>query len=63
MTAIKEYSDFLAGNPIRSSTRFRALDETALYGDSCCHEFPTLLCNLKHGERLSYAVYLIEELV
>ena len=51
---VKECKDFLAGNALRSSTRFRALDETALYGASCRHEFPTVFCNLKHGERYMY---------
>ena len=36
---------------MRSSTRFQALDETALYGAPCQHEFSSLFCNLKHGER------------
>ena len=60
---------------LRSATRYSALDETALFGSACRHEFPYL----KHGERymliklycicilfefrLSYAVYLIEELL
>ena len=36
---------------LRSSTRFRALDETAVFGSACRHEFPALFLNLKHGER------------
>ena len=64
---------------LRSATRYSALDETALFGSACRHEFPCIFFNLKHGERymliklycicilfefrLSYAVYLIEELL
>ena len=36
---------------LRSATRFRALDETALFGSACRHEFPAVFLNLKHGER------------
>lgn len=59
----KDCHNFLAGDAMRSSTRYQALDETALFGASCHHEFPSLFCNLKHGERLSYAVYLIDKLL
>lgn len=44
-------SDFLAGNVLRSSKRYKALDETALFGVACRHEFPVAFVNLKHGER------------
>lgn len=54
---LKDCHEFLAGNAMRSSTRFRALDETALYGVSCRHEFPTLFCNLIHGERYVSTYY------
>lgn len=44
-------NNFLAGDSLRSSRRFHALDETALFGCACKHEFPCLFLNLKHGER------------
>lgn len=44
-------SDFLAGNTLRSLKRYKALDETALFGVACRHEFPAAFVNLKHGER------------
>lgn len=44
-------SEFLAGNALRSSTRYKALDETAVFGCACRHEFPLMFVNLKHGER------------
>ena len=47
---------FLAGNMLRSNSRFRALDETALFGSACRHEFPAIFFNLKHGERYSHIV-------
>ena len=47
----QECNDVLAGNMLRSATRFRALDETALFGSACRHEFPAVFLNLKHEER------------
>ena len=44
-------SDFLAGDALRSSNRYKALDETALFGCGRRHEFPLMFINLKHGER------------
>ena len=41
---------------LRSATRFKALDETALFGCACCHEFPMSFINLKHGERFGFPV-------
>ncbi|XP_046842384.1 uncharacterized protein LOC124436496 isoform X3 [Xenia sp. Carnegie-2017] len=61
-TSNKECHGFLAGNAVRSMNRYRALDETAIFGRGCRHEFPKKFLNLKHGERLSYAVYVLQEL-
>lgn len=36
-----------------SNSRFAALDETAVFGSICHHEFPLLFLNMKHGERLA----------
>lgn len=36
---------------LRSATRFSALDETAVFGSACRHEFPVAFLDLKHGER------------
>ncbi|CAI8006843.1 hypothetical protein GBAR_LOCUS4927 [Geodia barretti] len=47
----KVCSDFLAGDVLRSSNRYKALDETALFGCACRHEFPLMFINLKHGEK------------
>ena len=44
-------SNFLAGDMIRSANRYKALDETAVFGFCCRHEFPGRFINLKHGER------------
>ena len=52
---IQACSDFLAGDALRSSQRFHALDETGVFGCSCKHEFPILFLNLKHGERFPFA--------
>ena len=47
----QECSDFLAGNYMRSAVRYKSLDETAVFGCACRHEFPGRFLNLKHGER------------
>lgn len=70
--------DFKAGSALRSNSRFHMLDETALFGSACRHEFPLVFLDLKHGERLArwllihisiyscrlaYAEFLIKELI
>lgn len=47
----QECHNFLAGNMLRSASRYHALDETALFGSVCRHEIPAIFFNLKHGER------------
>ncbi len=47
----QDCSNFLAVTMIRSANRYKALDETAVFGAACRHEFPLLFFNLKHGER------------
>ncbi|CAB4002065.1 Hypothetical predicted protein [Paramuricea clavata] len=56
-------NNFLAGNALRSNQRFAGLDETGIFGRACRHEFPKAFVNLKHGERISYAVWLINDMV
>ena len=51
-------NDFLAGDSVRSANRFKALDETAVFGCACRHEFPLLFNNLKHGERCTKIEYV-----
>ena len=36
---------------LRSASRYKALDETGIFGYCCRHEFPHKFVNLKHGER------------
>ena len=53
----------LAGDQLRSSRRYKALDETALFGCACPHEFPCLFINLRHGEKyVSNVSVLVYEL-
>ena len=47
---VQDCNNFLAGNMLRSSTRYKALEETAVFGSACRHEFPALFLNLKHRE-------------
>ncbi|XP_046841697.1 uncharacterized protein LOC124435787 [Xenia sp. Carnegie-2017] len=53
-TSNKECHGFCAGNAVRSMNRYRALDETAIFGRGCRHEFPKKFLNLKHGELVCY---------
>ena len=48
---MQECSSFLAGDALRSRTRFKALDETGVMGTICRHETPISFFNLHHGER------------
>ncbi|XP_071180734.1 uncharacterized protein [Mytilus edulis] len=59
----KECSDFQAGNDIRSKSKNQKLSETAVFGATCRHDFPQKFFSLKHGERLGYAVFLIQLLL
>jgi hypothetical protein len=64
-------NDFLAGNMIRSTTRNKLLDETALFDCVCRHDCPIMLFNMDKGRRnvivvlpifyrrLSYALVLM----
>ena len=46
----------MAGDPIRSSTRYHGLNETAVFGCACRHEIPLMFISLKHGERYMYCI-------
>ena len=48
---LKECNQFLAGHALRSKTRFKSLDETALVAVACRHEHPNHVFSLRHGER------------
>ena len=48
--SFSECNDFKAGTMLRSNSRYHKLDETALFGCACRHEFPLLFLDLKHGE-------------
>lgn len=54
-------NDFLAGNLLRSKSRFAALDETGVIGIACRHEYPLCLYNLRHGERYYYMYIIMHE--
>ena len=45
-------SDILAGDMLRSSQQYKALDETAIFGTACRHDFLYRFVNLKHGESI-----------
>ena len=52
-------SEFKAGSALRSEARYCKLDETALFGCACRHEFPLLFLDLKHGERYYNRSFMI----
>ena len=51
MSDYKGCNNFLAGDALRSKTRFKALDETGVMGAVCRREVPIRFFNLHHGER------------
>ena len=51
---LQSCSEFSAGNALRSSQRYHALDETALFGSACRHEFPHTFINLNMGNGMHY---------
>ncbi|XP_025085271.1 uncharacterized protein LOC112558806 [Pomacea canaliculata] len=55
-----ECSNFQAGSNIRSKSRTLKLDETAVFGCACRHEFPRLFFNLKHDERQAHSAQVEE---
>ena len=57
------YSHVVAGDVLRSSTRYKALDETAVFGCACRHEFPLMFIVLKHGERSVIVTYTCYSLI
>ncbi|CAB3984027.1 Hypothetical predicted protein [Paramuricea clavata] len=59
----KDCNDFQAGSEIRSKGCYEALDETAVCGLSCKHGIPMKFLNLKGGERLGYAVYMLKDMI
>ncbi|XP_076099472.1 uncharacterized protein LOC143068950 isoform X2 [Mytilus galloprovincialis] len=59
----EECSDFQAGNDLRSKAKNKKLSETAVFGATSRHDYPQKFFSLKHGEKLGYAVFLIELLL
>ena len=51
MSNSQDCSEFVAGNALRSASCYKALDETAVFGYACRHEFPERFLNLKYSER------------
>ena len=41
----------LAGDIVRSKSRYATLDETGVLGVACRHKFPFCFFSLHHGER------------
>ncbi|XP_065639507.1 uncharacterized protein LOC124815584, partial [Hydra vulgaris] len=56
-------NDFKAINSLRSKKSNAKLDETGVFGCSCRHEVPRQFFNLKSGESLANAVYLINQIL
>nr|XP_047139912.1 uncharacterized protein LOC105850639 [Hydra vulgaris] len=60
---LKTCNDFKAINSLRSKKSNAKLDETGVFGCSCRHEVPRQFFNLKSGESLANAVYLINQIL
>ncbi|XP_062616844.1 uncharacterized protein LOC134278551, partial [Saccostrea cucullata] len=59
-TKTKDCSNFQAGDTLRSKNKNAKLSEKAVFGATCRHDFPQKFFSLKHGERLGYAIFLLE---
>ena len=57
--SIQDCSNFVAGSMLRSSNRYKALDETGVFGSACRHEFPAKFLDMKHGERYYYYTCIV----
>ena len=57
--SMQECSDFVAGSMLRSCNRYKALDETGVFGSACRHEFPAKYLDMKHGERYYYVRFML----
>ncbi|XP_074653580.1 uncharacterized protein LOC141907738 [Tubulanus polymorphus] len=59
-----ECNNFQAGTDIRAKNKAVNLDYTGVMGLACSrHEIPLAMLNLRHGERLSYVVSLLNHMV
>ncbi|PIK40454.1 hypothetical protein BSL78_22703 [Apostichopus japonicus] len=61
-TALKDCNAFQAGNAIHTKSTSNLIDETGLFGAVCRHEMPLFFFNLRQGEQLGNAVFLIKHL-
>ena len=52
----QECNQFLAGDALRSKSRYHRLDETGVVGVVCRHEFPYKMLSLRHGERFGIQI-------
>ena len=48
--------EFLAGDALRSKSRYHRLDETGVVGVVCRHEFPYKIMSLCHGVRFGIQI-------
>ena len=44
-------SNFKAGDALHSRKRYKALEETGIFGAICQHDIPLKIINLKYGEK------------
>ncbi|CAK8689898.1 unnamed protein product [Clavelina lepadiformis] len=62
-TKLFDCSNFQAGSLIRSKKKSTKLDVKGVFGACCRHEFPKMFLDMKHGERLGYAVWILNQLL
>ncbi|KAK6181329.1 hypothetical protein SNE40_009207 [Patella caerulea] len=59
----QDCSNFQAGNVLRSKLKNKKLDVKGLFGSICKHDLPYLFIDMEEGERLAFAVFVLERLV
>ncbi|XP_072030630.1 uncharacterized protein [Amphiura filiformis] len=58
-----ECSNFQAGNAVRSKNKTANLDVTGVFGSCCRHGVPHTFLNIDRGEKLCYAIHVLDTLL
>ncbi|XP_050405669.2 uncharacterized protein LOC126821311 [Patella vulgata] len=60
---VNDCSNFQAGSLVRSKSKNAKLDVKGLFGSICKHDIPYLFIDMEYGERLGYAVFIMDKLL
>lgn len=58
-----ECSNFQAGSLVRTKNKVSKLALTGFFGCACRHGVPHLFLNMKHGERITYPMFVVDQLL